>query len=88
MQGAVLRGTGSASTLAAGTSGKVVRVLACRRAPVAMYTRSGGTSGARRRTVAASNASSPPASGKSCFGRVSRDAGQNLVPDPPAITTA
>jgi hypothetical protein len=27
-------------------------------------------------------------SGRSCFGREARDAGQNRVPDPPAMITA
>ena len=42
-----------------------------------------------RRTVAARSGSSAlPASGKSCLGRPARDAGQNLVPAPPAMITA
>src|SRR5690348_14006618 len=54
-----------------------------------MYTRSAGMSGESRRTVAARSASSATApSGKSCFGRSARDAGQNRVPAPPAMITA
>jgi hypothetical protein len=89
MQGAVFRGTGSASMFARGTWGSAFAVASTRRLPVAMYTRSGGTSGASLRTVAArSVSSSSPASARSCLGRSSREAGQKRVPAPPAMITA
>ncbi len=74
---------------ARGTVGSVAAVAATRLAPVEIHTRSGGTSGARRRSVAAMRGSSArPARGSSCFGICRRDAGQKRVPEPPARITA
>ena len=89
MHGAVLRGAGSQRICERGTPGTALAVASARCSPVTTTTRSSVTSGASRRTVAARRVSSlPPASGRSCFGRSEREAGQNLVPAPPAMITA
>src|SRR5215831_10949435 len=89
MHGAVLRATGSAITCAGETPGSAASVASTRLVPVEIHTRSRGTSGAMRRTVAAMSGSSErPASGKSCFGVWRREAGQKRVPEPPARITA
>ena len=55
--------------------------------PATTQTRSGGTTGKRRRRVSRI-IGPPPVRSRNCFDRRARLSGQNRVPDPPAITTA
>ena len=85
MHGAVLRAAGSAKKVLGWEHGE--RFARGREQVRAVTTRmrSGGEMGITRRTVAATKGSllPSPASGRSCFGRWERDAGQNRVPPPP-----
>ena len=55
--------------------------------PATTQTRSGGTTGKRRRRVSRI-IGPPPVRSRNCFDRRARLSGQKRVPDPPAITTA
>ena len=84
MAGAVLRWTGSPTTVAPGHSRTTSRT---RSAAVMTMTWSAGTRVRARSKVAASSVRPPPASGSSCLGRSGRLQGQNRSPRPPATTS-
>jgi hypothetical protein len=73
--------------LEGGSSGSTSRVSAAESAVVTTHTRSAGTSGSMRSKVVRISGRSPTRA-RNCLGLDRRDAGQNRVPDPPAMITA
>ena len=84
---AVLRGIGSATTLAAGRSGTAARTASAWSAAVTIKVFSRPTIARARRTAAAISDSGAP-SDSSCFGRARRLDGHSRVPAPPPRITA